>query len=139
MRKRIKRAGDVAGVDMTPMLDIVFIMLIFFIVAAVFLDEHGVALAEAPDAPPAPVTAPPTIVVQLDANDLAIVEGRVADLASVPSRVQASLADKPGANILLQADPAASVDAVVSLKDRFNASELPVTLKIDPQPATSAR
>jgi len=38
-RGRRKAGGDDAEVDMTPMLDIVFIMLIFFIVTATFLDD----------------------------------------------------------------------------------------------------
>ena len=43
-RNRRKQGDDDAEVDMTPMLDIVFIMLIFFIVTAVFLDETAIDL-----------------------------------------------------------------------------------------------
>ena len=42
-RKRI-REDEEAAIDMTPMLDIVFIMLIFFIVTAVFVKESGVTV-----------------------------------------------------------------------------------------------
>jgi biopolymer transport protein ExbD len=41
MRRKVKRGSDNADIDMTPMLDIVFILLIFFIVTATFLQESG--------------------------------------------------------------------------------------------------
>jgi len=46
MSRRLNRVplSDQDGVNMTPMLDMVFILLIFFIVTAVFLDEHGVVI-----------------------------------------------------------------------------------------------
>ena len=50
-RGRRKSGGEEAEVDMTPMLDIVFIMLIFFIVTATFLDERGVDLTQPPPPP----------------------------------------------------------------------------------------
>ena len=130
MRRRFKRAGDEAEVDMTPMLDIVFIMLIFFIVAAVFLDERGMVLSEAPDAPPTGENLP-SILVQLDANDTAFIDGLRVDLTAVPSRVESLRADKPSASVVLQADAGASVDAVIGLKDRFDRASVPMTLKIE--------
>ena len=48
MRKRTKRREDAAEVNMTPMLDIVFILLIFFIVTATFLNEEGIDGNEEP-------------------------------------------------------------------------------------------
>ena len=129
MRRSVRRAGEEAGVDMTPMLDIVFILLIFFIVAAVFLDERGIKLSSAPDAPPAPAAAP-AILVQLDSNDQAFVDGARIDVASVPSRVQAMRADVPQASVILQADARSSVAAVVALKDDFDRATVPMTLKV---------
>ena len=41
MARKIRKGADEAEVDMTPMLDIVFIMLIFFIVTATFVNERG--------------------------------------------------------------------------------------------------
>ena len=55
-RNRRNSQPDEADVDMTPMLDIVFIMLIFFIVTATFLDEDGIDLTQPP---PPPDTTPP--------------------------------------------------------------------------------
>jgi biopolymer transport protein ExbD len=48
MRRKVKRGSDNADVDMTPMLDIVFILLIFFIVTATFLQEQGIDMRPRP-------------------------------------------------------------------------------------------
>lgn len=131
MRRSIRRADDDAGVDMTPMLDLVFILLIFFIVSAVFLDESGIAFAETPDtnASPSPL---PTILVQLDTVDAAFIEGERVSLPSIPARIQALRAHAPDAVVSVQAQAKTSVSAVVFVKDRMDAAQIPVTIKIEP-------
>jgi len=101
---------------MTPMLDIVFILLIFFIVTAVFLDERGVDFTQAQgDAP----TGQPTDVVRIvvDGEDVISVEGRVVPLALVESEVQRHLVERPGAAIDLRADKTAKLNNIVIIKD----------------------
>ena len=64
MRKRKRVAdADEAEIDLTPMLDVVFIMLIFFIVTATFLDEYGIDLTQPPPPPDddTPVNPKPAI------------------------------------------------------------------------------
>ena len=73
MSRRLNRISqsDQDGVDMTPMLDIVFILLIFFIVTAVFLDEKGVDFTQASgDVPAGPTTAVISIVVDSEDDHL---------------------------------------------------------------------
>jgi biopolymer transport protein ExbD len=130
MRRRIRRADDDAGVDMTPMLDLVFILLIFFIVSAVFLDESGVAFAETPDTN-APPSSAKTILVQLDADDAAFIDGDRVTLSFIPARVQALRAQAPDAAVSVQAQPETSVAAVVFVKDRMDAASIPVTIKVE--------
>ena len=59
MRKRIRGGNDEADVDVTPLLDIVFIMLIFFIVTAVFISEDGI-IPNLPEPPQDEVVNPAT-------------------------------------------------------------------------------
>lgn len=132
MRYRRSRASEEAGVDMTPMLDLVFIMLIFFIVSAVFLDETALAMEEPPDAPAAPESPMKTILVQLDASNQAFINGDAAVLTSVPNRIEALRAQAPAAHVLLNVNAKTNVDTVVFLKDRFDAASVPLTLKVDP-------
>lgn len=127
----MRRADDDADVDMTPMLDLVFILLIFFIVSAVFLDETGIAFAEAPDTD-APPSLTPTILVQLDASDTAFIDGNRVSLRSIPARVQTLRAEAPDAVVSVQAQAKTSVAAVVFVKDRMDVAQIPVTIKVDP-------
>jgi len=132
MRRRRKTQGDEAEVDMTPMLDIVFIMLIFFIVTATFLDETGLDLTQPPP-PPEDETPPkpkPAITVYVDGRDVCSVDGTRAECDRVPLRVERLLADKPGANIILKVHESASHNNLVFMKDSFDESGLQSKLEI---------
>lgn len=130
MRRRFRKTDDDADVDMTPMLDLVFILLIFFIVSAVFLDESGIAFADAPEtnAPPSTI---PTILVQLDAADTAFIDGNLVSLRSIPARVETLRAQAPDSTVSVQAQPKTSVAAVVFVKDQMDAARIPVTIKVE--------
>ncbi|MEP3655253.1 MAG: biopolymer transporter ExbD [Litorimonas sp.] len=117
MSRRLNRVSqsDRDGVDMTPMLDIVFILLIFFIVTAVFLDERGVDFTQAQgDTPSGPDRA---ISIIVNAENVISVEGRVVPIMLVESEVQRHLVNRPGAAIDLRADKTARLESVVTIKD----------------------
>lgn len=127
--KHARRAIDDASVDMTPMLDIVFIMLIFFIVTAVFLDEKGLNFAQAPDKEPAgPV--PPTIQIFVDAKNRVSVDRVPVELNAVSLRVERLLADKPEASVLLMTHTNASLDPVAVIKDQMNLAGRNTVIKV---------
>ncbi len=123
MRRRVRHGGDDADVDMTPMLDIVFIMLIFFIVTATFLDEKGIDLTQPPPPPDVdePLNPKPAISVYVDSKNRCSVDGLGADCDRVILTVESLLADKPGANIILKVHEAAANKHLVGLKDSFDA------------------
>jgi biopolymer transport protein ExbD len=114
--RRTRRFDDDAGVDMTPMLDIVFILLIFFIVTATFLDERGMDFTQANSDAPIGEMAP-TISIQIAANGEIAVQGRVVPLSLVEAEVQRNLIERPGAAIDLRADARAPLAPVVAIKD----------------------
>lgn len=130
-RTRRNRRSDEAEVDMTPMLDIVFIMLIFFIVTATFLDEQGLDFAQAPPQPLTPAPPTPAISIYVDAKDAVSVENERAELSSVASRVERLMAEKPNAVISLRADAQASLDSVVYIKDQMALAGRETVMKID--------
>lgn len=117
MSRRLNRMSQSNrdGVDMTPMLDIVFILLIFFIVTAVFLDERGVDFTQAQG--DAPSGSDSVINIMVDAEDVISVEGRVVPIMLVESEVQRHLVNRPGAAIDLRADKASRLENVVTIKD----------------------
>lgn len=118
MSRRLSKSAhrDEDGVNMTPMLDIVFILLIFFIVTAVFLDETGVDFTQAKgDAPVGPTKIAISIVI--DPTDKISVEGRVVPLAFVEAEVQRHLVTRPDAVIDLRAAETSRLEYVVAVKD----------------------
>jgi len=117
LRKRFKKAED-SGVDMTPMLDIVFIMLIFFIVTATFLNERGLDFTSPQGTPGGTPTEPP-IKVYVDAGNAVSVEGIRTDLANVPFAIETHIASKPKATVELTAHYASDLDPIVRIKDKM--------------------
>lgn len=129
-RRKFRRNASEADVDMTPMLDIVFIMLIFFIVTATFLDESGIDMTQ-PHGPEG--TGKKSINVYLFADGSAAVNGTSIDIGNIPERVQSIRAEAPQAVVILGADRAATHGNVIFLKDKFDSAHVPVSLKIRAQ------
>ena len=128
-RKRHYKIDD-SGPDMTPMLDIVFIMLIFFIVTATFLDESGLDFTTFPDKDCEGCPSPPSILVYVDAKNQASVDQHATELSNVASLVEARLADKPNANIILKSHYEASLDPIVQIKDQMQMAGRKTVIKI---------
>ena len=131
-RRRRRRKSFDSNVDMTPMLDIVFIMLIFFIVTAVFIDERGLDLRPTPDADSLP-TKNKAIRIFVYENGTASVNGLLTDVPNVPARVQLIRAENPKASVLINAEQTASLENIVFLKDQFIIANIPASLKIKAQ------
>ncbi len=112
------------------MLDIVFIMLIFFIVTAVFLTEKGIDLTQPLGTEPGGGSAIPVYVF---ADGSASVNGIRTDVKAVPARVELLRADKPGAAVSIRADYNTALDNIVFLKDQFTLADIQTSIKIDPE------
>ena len=131
MRRARTRTTDEADVDMTPMLDIVFIMLIFFIVTATFLNEEGVDLS-IPDSDDSDVPSEPkpAITVYVNEQDQCSVDGRRTTCDRVSLAVERLLAEKPTANIILRVNKLSSHRTLVELKDEFDSSGLTSVIEV---------
>jgi len=131
-RGRRNNQSDEAEVNMTPMLDIVFIMLIFFIVTATFLDERGVDLTQPPPPPDTdiPTKSTPAITVYVDEQNQCAVDGSRTTCDRVALRVERLLADKPGASIILRMDEASRHELLVGLKDELDIKGLASKIEI---------
>lgn len=119
MRKHRKHFDDDTDVDMTPMLDIVFIMLIFFIVTTSFTKEDGIVLdrpTNQPDQPDPPKTRP--ILIAINDNSEISMGGRLIDINAVRANVETARAKKPNALVVVQAHESAKIDAVVRSVDQ---------------------
>jgi biopolymer transport protein ExbD len=122
---------DEAEIDLTPMLDVVFIMLIFFIVTASFLNEFGVE-----------GTKPPSVQnVETDAKSIAIkvwssgeitIDGLSVDPRAVSAHITRRRAENPQAGIAVLAGKRAKTAVVVGVIDAaraagFRSSPIPIS------------
>jgi biopolymer transport protein ExbD len=107
---------DESTVDITPMLDVVFIMLIFFIVTATFIKEAGIDV-DKPEAATAVVQEKASILIAIDANDQVWINRRQVDVRSVRSIVERLHAENPKGTVVIQADRESRNDMLVRVMD----------------------
>lgn len=106
-----------SDIDITPMLDVVFIMLIFFIVTASFVKEKGIGLSHpSPQAQDSNIESTP-IVLEIDANNQITIQNRSIDKRAIKSMVVRLRAEKPNSNVLIKVNPQATTAAMVSVMD----------------------
>ena len=120
MSRRKGRAveDDSSEIDLTPMLDVVFIMLIFFIVTASFVKEVGinVNIPESQDQPP-PTDAPPNIMVTVTATNEIWMEQRRVDVRAVRANIARMHAEFPKASVIIRADGKSEAQTYVAIAD----------------------
>ena len=103
--------------DMTPMLDIVFIMLIFFIVTTSFVKESGVTVST-PQAESASQQENANIFIAITADGEVWVDRRPVDSRRVRAIVARLHADNPEGSVIIQADEEASTRMLVDVMDQ---------------------
>ncbi len=124
-RKKRSRQQEQSEVDLTPMLDIVFIMLIFFIVTATFVRERGIDVLR-PDPNEEQVqTNVVAIVVAVASNNDIWIEGRVVDPRAVRANIERLRAESPEAPVLIQAEREADTGIVVGVMDQARLANAP--------------
>ena len=116
MRRTHVKTLSEAKVDMTPMLDVVFILLIFFIVTSTFIQEKALGL-EAPP-PPGPTSEKTTaVVVHINSENLIRVNGRLTDISGVSAHIERLKAENPETALLIQTDEGARSGTVIRVRD----------------------
>ncbi|PHZ85014.1 ExbD/TolR family protein [Paremcibacter congregatus] len=116
MRKHAAKQSDDAEIDMTPMLDIVFIMLIFFIVTASFLKEAGIDINR-PDASTAVKADKANIMIAVSEKNEVWMEKRRVDVRAVRANVERLRAENPEGSVVIQADVDAKAGVVMEVVD----------------------
>lgn len=118
MKKKHSRAEeDDAKVDMTPMLDIVFIMLIFFIVTTSFVKEKGLIINR-PEDSKNNQSKSKNISISIDEQGLIIMNGRQVDIKRVTANIQSFLAENNTDTAVIQADKETAHGTVVEVLDQ---------------------
>jgi biopolymer transport protein ExbD len=116
MARRHAHVED-AEINITPMLDIVFIMLIFFIVTTSFTKETGAAIVK-PQAAQAVALRNGTILIGIKANDDIWMAKRQIELREVRQMVERAKAENPEGSVVIVADKGSRVGTVTQVMDQ---------------------
>ena len=118
--KRLTREAreEETGIDLTPMLDVVFIMLIFFIVSTSFVKESGIEVNR-PKATTASKKEKASILVAIDKNNFVWVDKRRVDIRSVRANIERLHAESPEGTVVVQADERSKTGMLVKVMDQI--------------------
>ena len=116
MRRRRDRRKSESEVNLTPMLDVVFIMLIFFIVTASFVKESGIEISR-PGASTAVRKEKGNILIAISANDQIWMNRRQVDPRALRANIERAHAENPQGAVIIQADKEAKTGLLVQVMD----------------------
>ena len=101
-------------INLTPMLDVVFIMLIFFIVVASFINEVGIDVNR-PDTSMTPITEDEIILIVIGEDSAVWMDRRLIDLRAVRANIERMHAEIPNAAVVIQAAKRSSNNTLVQV------------------------
>ncbi|WP_028116870.1 ExbD/TolR family protein [Ferrimonas senticii] len=119
---RLNRDGD-SEINMTPMLDVVFILLIFFIVSTSFVQLNKVEI-ERPQAATAEASHGTPSIISLDGAGRLYWQGKELDIYYLPATLRQLAASTPNAQLLIMADQRCPTGVTIKVLDIANQSGL---------------
>ena len=133
---RIDSAGQMmsdeeeAKIDLTPMLDVVFIMLIFFIVTATFVKELGLDVNKPPEVD---ITSSEgdSITIVIDATDKITINGLSVDKRAVAAQIIRAKAESPKSSVAVLAHSKSRADTLVSVVDSIKEAGIDESVPIN--------
>lgn len=118
MRRKATHNTDEATVDLTPMLDIVFIMLIFFIVTATFVREAGLDVTKPDDDQNQNQSIVQSLRIIITPQDRILINMRDVDRRAVRAVVERYIAQNPKGSVVIQISARARTETVVAAMDQ---------------------
>ena len=117
-----KKSEDDAKIDLTPMLDVVFILLIFFVVTATFLSETSISAASSENnenQPPPEDNDNKNILFEIGPNNEIILNGNPRPIiqTQIRSNIDQLKAENPQASVIIQPHPDSNVNTMVTIMD----------------------
>ncbi|MCX4190606.1 ExbD/TolR family protein [Methylophaga sp. OBS3] len=119
MRNRHSRrqSGGIAEINMTPLIDMVFILLIFFIVTTSFVKETGVDVNR-PSAQTAVEKERANILIAIRENDEIWIDKRQIDRRAIRANVERLHAENPEGAVIILADENAKTGILIEVMDQ---------------------
>jgi biopolymer transport protein ExbD len=116
-KKKILEADDEIDLDITPMLDVVFIILIFFVVSTSFIKESGVDVSR-PGASSAERKERGNIMIGITADNQVWIDRRQIDIRAVRANIERLHAENPEGAVVVQADKDSKTGLLVQVIDQ---------------------
>jgi len=132
MRRQMGKppAAEEGAIDLTPMLDVVFIMLIFFIVTATFIKEAGVDINRVVAVTANNANA--SILIAVSENSEIWMDKKKLDARALKTNVERVRAENPEGGVVIQADAEATADVIAEVMDAVrDAGVVDVVLSTD--------
>ncbi len=120
MRRPFANIGaeeDEDEINLTPMLDVVFIMLIFFIVTASFVKEKGIDVNRPDPSQKQQVMEKGSILIRIDDNNDIWLEGRKIDVRAVRANIERLHAENPEGGVVIQATEKSNTETLIAVMD----------------------
>ena len=124
---------DEAKIDLTPMLDVVFIMLIFFIVTATFVKELGLDVNKPPEVDVVESESK-SITIVLTANDEIEIDQLSIDKRAVAAQIIRRKAENPQASVAVLAHKKSRADTLVSVVNSIRDAGITESVPINELP-----
>ena len=121
MRKRRFSSDEEADINLTPMLDVVFIMLFFFSVTASFVKESGIDVSR-PDAATAEVKERGNILIAITSQGEVWMDKRPVDVRALRANIERLHAENPQGSVVIQADRDSKNGLLVKVMDAARAA-----------------
>lgn len=116
MGRRVKAEEDQGVIDLTPMLDVVFIMLIFFIVTASFIKEAGIEV-DRPEATTSMLNKNASILIAVSSSNEVWIDKARVDIRSVKSSIERLHAENPKGAVVIQADDNSNIETLTKVAE----------------------
>ncbi len=117
MARRHATQEEETEINITPMLDVVFIMLIFFIVTTSFIKETGID-PNRPEAETATANTHGNILIAISEFDQVWMNKNQVELAQIRAMVESAVAEIPESSVIIIADEKASTGILIDLMDQ---------------------
>ncbi len=120
---RASRTDEDSDINLTPMLDVVFIMLIFFIVTATFIKQAGIDVLR-PEAMTAEQKPTVSVLVAIGANGDIWIDKKKVDSAAVRAHIERLHAENPKGGLVIQSDKEAKYEQLKAVLSAARAAGL---------------
>ena len=121
LAKVLQEQEEAEEINMTPMLDVVFILLIFFIVTASFVKEAGIEVNR-PEAATAVKKNRANILVAISDKGEIWINKRRIDVRAVQANIERLKAENPQGTVVIQADKKSTTDTLIKVMDAARAA-----------------